>query len=327
MLWKVLSCPQCSAPLPKQARWRIVTCPYCKAVVGLGQEVVSASTFRDAWARAQATLLPVTSRVGLGRQSFRLLGKIAEDAHHEIFWTERLLPTPAVASLELAFDDVGAAALRQAAHALTELRRSEAAGAAVFTRRLPLVLALGTSAGPHGAGRLALALRHPPGAWGHLGEVLAAKPGGVEATHAVWIWRRILESLGFVHDSGWVHHEVKLEHLIVHPADHLVHLVGWSHARLRQITDPSPAALIKSASPQRDLVQSGWAIRALISGDKSREPSCDNAPRPLAELLQRVTEDPDFVARLDARTLADQVSAAARQAFGPPRFVHFHLPN
>jgi hypothetical protein len=41
-----LSCPQCSAPLPRAARWRTVNCSYCGAtVVRTGEETVERESF------------------------------------------------------------------------------------------------------------------------------------------------------------------------------------------------------------------------------------------------------------------------------------------
>lgn len=327
MLWKVLTCPQCSAPLPKQARWRMVTCPFCKATVGLGQQVVEAASYHQAWLRARAEVLFHADRIDCGRQSFRILARAGADSGSQSFLALRLLPTAIFAGLEVAADDDGAGRLRHEAAVLRQLHRSEAPGAHAFTRRLPLVLAFELSEGPLAPGQAVLALRHPPATWGSLAQVQEKFPGGIPATHAVWMWRRILESLAFVHDSGWVHGDLSLGNLMVHPHDHLVHLVGWSSAApLEAAGKVGWRKKLDRPTVQRDLVQSGWAIRSLLAGPTSGEPPWDKAPAPLAALIRKVTEDFDYTQSLAARALSEEVAAAGREAFGPPRFVHFELP-
>jgi len=325
MLWQILSCPQCGGPLPKQARWRTISCPYCKATVGFGPEPVRAATFREAWERARALALVQPQRLDRRKECYRLLAELGGGDEVDIYLAERTMPTPAVVRLELAQGENGKARLQREAEVLRALHQSEAAGVDVLTRRLPLVLALGTSEGPVGKGRAVLVLRHPPGAWGSLAQVQALQTTGVAPAHVVWIWRRMLESLAFVHASGWVHGDLSLENLLVHPEDHLVHLIGWSRARP---LEPSRSGVSLAApTPQRDLVQTGWAMRALIAGPTSSAPALDKAPKALAALLARVTEDADFSRQTDARTLSNLVSAAAREDFGPPRFLHFILPH
>ncbi len=324
MLWKVLTCPQCSAPLPKQARWRMVTCPFCRATVGLGQQMVEAASFRQAWQRALAAAAGRLDRLDCGRQSFAILGRAGAGGHSQAFVALRLLPTAIVAGLEVADGEEGAAALRRSAAVLRDLHRSEAPGAHAFSRRMPLVLALAYSDGPLLPGQVVLALRHPPHAWGSLAQAQQHFPRGVPATHIVWMWRRILESLAFVHDSGYAHGDLSLGNLMVHPHDHLVHLVGWSSAaRL----EPDGADALRRPTLRRDLVQSAWAMRSLLAGPTSGPPPADAAPAPLAALLRAVSEDEAATRGLTARALAEKVAAAGREAFGPPRFVHFELPN
>lgn len=321
MLWKVLTCPQCSAPLPRQARWRMVTCPFCRATVGFGPPVVAAAAFREAWQRARAEALAHPERLDFGRHSFRLMVRLGAGPGSESFLALRLLPTAAVASLTVALDEEGAQSLRREAAVLRELHASAAPGAHVFTRRLPLPLGLAFSEGPHAAGQVVLALRHPPAFWGSLARLQQRFPGGVPATHAVWMWRRILEILGFVHSSGLVHGDLAPGNLLVHPHDHLVHLVGWSAALpLEAGCDP------RRPTVARDLAQSGWAIRSLLAGPTAGKPPNGRAPAPLAELLAAVTQEPDFLRGKDARQLAEEVGRAAREAFGPPRFVPFEIP-
>ncbi len=169
---------------------------------------------------------------------------------------------------------------------------------------------------------MVLALRHPPGVWGSLARLQDRFPGGVPATHAVWMWRRILEILGFVHASGL---STATSRWATCWSTRMSTWCTWSAGR--RPCRSRPAAIPRQPTIARDLAQSGWAIRFLLAGPTSSPPPNDRAPAPLAELLGKVTEDPDFVRGKNARQLADEVGQAARAAFGPPRFDPFRDPR
>src|SRR5439155_6093800 len=61
-------------------------------------------------------------------------------------------------------------------------------------------------------------------------EMLVEHKGGVDPRAAVWMWKRVLDMLGWVHRGGWAHGNIGPSQLLVHPRDHGVALVGWSRA-------------------------------------------------------------------------------------------------
>lgn len=300
----------------------MVVCKYCGATVGSGQEAVRAADFRAAADRARAEAATSWSRLDCEGICFRLLERISENASTEIYRAEALAPARALVCLKLR-RGASAARTRREAEVLRTLHASTPAGVANLTRRLPFPIACGTSAGPHGVGCEVLALRHPPFAWGSLAQLNAAFPSGLDPAHTVWIWRRILESLSFVHAAGYVHGELRLDHLLIHPEEHLVHLIGWADAQPLSFSANSDRTL-RAPTIARDLAQSAWVIRALIAGTSPGTPAADRAPEPLRDLLERVAHDPHG---LSAHDLDAQVRAAARAAFGPPRFLHLNLPK
>lgn len=63
-----------------------------------------------------------------------------------------------------------------------------------------------------------------------LAEIMAAYPGGLDSRDAVWMFKRALAALGWVHKTGRVHGAVLPPHLLVHPTEHGAKLVGWSYS-------------------------------------------------------------------------------------------------
>ncbi len=302
-----LSCPQCSAPLPRAARWRTVTCGYCGTTITRGTETVERESFRAAWRRANAAQLSDTGRLLQWRDAhYRVLAPLGHGEHSEVLLAERLGALPERVTIKLARDAAGGAVLAREAAVLQSLQALSVPGAAYFTRRLPQPLGLGVAQGLGDGERQALVLRHPTGFWGSLQEVQQANsPQGIDARHAVWLWRRMLEVLAFVHGAGWTHRALAPAHALVHPRDHGVLLIGWSQAR----QDASGGAI------GRDLMASARSVRALLSD------SATSAP--LAALLRECSDDAIACERLSAQGIEQALSAASREAFGPPRFVHF----
>jgi tRNA A-37 threonylcarbamoyl transferase component Bud32 len=120
----------------------------------------------------------------------------------------------------------------------------------------------------------------------------------------VWIWRRLLELLGWIHENGVVHCRVRPEHVLLHPRDHGVVLVGWSHAARRE-------SVARSAD---DIVASAESLRHVLGG---------SLPAP----LEAVVHAAERGARSDASTLSAEVREAAREAFGPARYHPFTMPD
>lgn len=305
-----LTCPQCGGALPRQALWRMVACPYCDVQVTRSAQVVQRAEFRAALERVNARLCGPGPVLAIGGRRYRVLATLARGAASDVLLAERCAVVPERVTLKLAHGTVHA--LAREAEVLRALQALQGPGAAYFSQRLPQVVALSRSGEP-GHERDALVLRQPVGFWGSLAEVQRAHPHGVQdERHAVWIWRRLLEVLGYVHGAGWTHGDVSPEHALVHPGDHGVLLVGWSRAR-------------QGGDIARDLMQSAWTVRALLHGTDDAEPAMSaRIPRALAELLHTASTDARWCERHGAQGLDQALVAAARAAFGPPQFVPFH---
>jgi len=314
-----LSCPQCSAPLPRAARWRTVDCSYCGATIVRGEEIVERESFRAAWRRANADV-PGGRVLAWRGARYRVLAPIAAGEHSEVLLAERLGALPERVTMKLARDSAANGVLLREAAVLQGLQDLSGPGAAYFTRRLPQPVGTGVAEGLGDGARQALVLRHPTGFWGSLQDVERANPQGIDPRHAVWIWRRMLEVLSFVHGAGWTHRGLSPAHALVHPRDHGVLLIGWSRAQ-------HAAGSAHAAAVARDLMQAAWIVRALLHGGEGDEADVPgfgaHTPAPLAALLRQCSDDATACERLGAQGIEQALSAASREAFGAPQFVHF----
>lgn len=308
MAWVALNCPQCSAPLPRVALWRTVKCNSCGALITKTESIVTRDSFRQALNRARQESAGL-SAVVCGGARYQLLGRLGAGDISEVHLARRLDSAPLLATIKLSSVPAAAAHYAQEAHVSHELQLLDCDGAgAYFSRLLPDVIAQGAVEGNNG--KQALVLRHPIGFWGSLASLNDRLASGIDPRHAVWIWRRMLEVLNFVHKHDWCHGDIRPEHALVHPQDHGVLLIGWASAR-KGARDKDKVA---------DLCRSARVMEVLLCGaGGSSLPA--SVPAGLAQLVTRAADNQDGCCSQGAEHLDALLRAEAQVAFGPPSFV------
>ena len=322
-----LTCPQCGGPLPPQARWRMVKCPFCGAEVTRREAFVRSAPFHAAWLRAQALADAAAPVVRCAGAAYRVLCRLGSGERSEAYLAARVGPLGERVVVKLAHTtSLGteqAARFAAEGELLKRLQSTAGDGAAYFSQRLPQAIAWGTARDWRGRDVEALVLRHAPGHWGSLADVLDLHPRGIAARHVVWMWRRVLEALGFLHAAGFTHGDLQPAHLLVQPGDHGVMPIGWAHA-----AQASPLPAYGADAVDRcteDLRQLAWAMRAMLAGASANDPPpiVGSMPAPLAAVVRAASEDRAWCAARGAHGIDRALVDAAARSFGPPRFVPF----
>lgn len=330
MRLRVLACPRCGAPLPKRAALVRVVCEYCKSEVTIERYAVKAADYRR-------TLDDYVGAVGpdivtLENARFRVLERIATGHSSDVWRAERATRLSERVIIKILRDPADEPLLRNEQAVLLELANSNAKGTDFFAAFLPQRVGFGRGSGAHAGDRSSAVFREPAGFSHTLAGVQRAYPGGIDARHLVWVWRRSLELLGWLHLSGFVHGAVLPEHLLINARDHAVRLVGYSCAGrpgtpLAAVSPKDralyPEALLNggelSALADRTMLArvllQAWGGNPLRAGDA--------IPVELANLLER---EASGAGTLDAWALSEEVSAAAKHCFGAPKFVTLRLP-
>ncbi len=305
MAWLAVSCPQCGSPLPRVALWRSVKCGSCGSLIAKTESVVTRDSFRQALNRARQESAGLDALVcGGGR--YHLMQLLGMGERSKVYLARRIGALPFLATIKLSSASEAAAYAREA-QVLRDLQGLDGDGVgAYFSRLMPEVIAQGVVEGSDG--RQALVLRHPSGFWGSLAALNERFAGGLDPRHGVWIWRRMLEVLNFIHRHGWVHGHLRPEHALVHPEDHLVFIIGWASAR--RGTENDKAA---------DLCRSARVVQVLLSGASGTIPN--SVPAGLAQLVTRAAMDEGFCGAQGPEGLDELLRGEARTAFGPPSFV------
>jgi len=314
-----LACPRCGGPLPPEAERRPTRCPYCGGTVLALPDLVDAARFRrafDAYDRECERIAP-GERVHIAEVPYRLFGEcgtgtssIVRSGRRDRRITEEVvvkLPRHPGAALRLGHEH----------QVLTALSISTARGASHFGRLVPAPVAL-HQATSSSTGRISegpsLVLRRPSGFVHTLADVAAEHPGGLDPRHGVWLWRRLLEVLGFVHESGFAHGAVMPEHVLVHSRDHGARLIGFGAAR------SVDGGRTSSSRRLADLVAAAKAVAGAV------QPGA--RPDPFGRLLMRWADgdiDTSAADPADAYAVHERVGDVARDVYGQPAYVPLAL--
>lgn len=177
-----------------------------------------------------------------------------------------------------------------------------------------------------------------------LEEVHAAYPTGICLEDAVWFFNRMLEGLGYIHRSGYIHGAVLPCHFMIRPRDHGGKFLDFSYAvkpseRVRALSAPwrafyAPEITSKQpVSPSTDIYMAARSIVYVLGGASGAVPT----PRPDDPTKTRAAEQ--FAAFL--RTCLDRRGAGPGDAwqvrhalgemlarlYGPPKFHPFSMPR
>lgn len=311
--YALVSCPQCNAPLPALAPTGVMHCSYCGVAL-----VPTSGGVRLRQPPEQDLAEPGRSRLWVGGRRYLLDGRIAKGSSSDVFLArfDHRLTERVVVKMLRAGDDLDV--FRHEWDVLQALQRATREGTAHFSRLMPAPVAFGEARlGVHGTEgtRQVMVLGLASGFVHTFDAVRAAYPTGIPPGASIWLWKRVLESLAWLHGAGFVHGAVLPEHLLVHARDHGVRLIGFScamHLGDRLKVSAGGVAPGTEAQPSLDFSMSAQAMQSLLG---------PSIPEPLQQLLWRAGTFSDGWA------LIAEVDRVARELFGPPKYVPFQMPG
>lgn len=325
-------CPRCGAPMPPPSAVRSQRCAYCRIVLAPANGVWRPENADDDERYGDDR----EPRLWIDGHRYALVGRLARGESSDVFLGRRDEAMSANVVIKVLRAKGAGDLFAREESVLEALASSTAQGAPHFSRLVPERVAFGKGRlGMNGLGgdRMIAIRRWRPGFVHTLDDVRRAHRDTLEPAHAVWMWKRVLELLGFVHAAGWVHGAVLPAHLLVNARDHGVVLAGFSRAvrpgqKLPALTRDAKAFYPDdvwaggAASARTDLAMSARAMLQMLGGDPLRAPS--RVPAPFAQLLESTAHAP---AAPDAWALVEEASRVAREVFGPPKFVPFDMPG
>ncbi len=120
---------------------------------------------------------------------------------------------------------------------------------------------------------------------------------GLDGKHLGWMFNRILEALGFVHQQGWIHGAILPPHLLFHAENHGLLLAGWIHAekantQLKVVPErfkdwyPPECRKKHPATPSVDIYLAAKSLIYLAGGDPVLNILPEHIPPKMARFIK-----------------------------------------
>jgi hypothetical protein len=304
-----------------------VVCEYCQSEVTIERYAVKAAEYRGALSDYSSAVGGSAPTVTIANVRYELRGRLATGHSSDVWLGRRATRLGERVVLKLLRDAEDEPLLGNEQRMLRALSQSNERGTDFFSTLLPQPVAYGRCERADAPWTMAAVFREPVGFSHTLQGVRRALGTALDARHAVWIWRRTLELLSWVHQSGVVHGAILPEHVLIHARDHGTRLVGWSCAvarggqlRVAAAADlglyPEPVLSGAGLTPQTDLIMLARSLQRVLD--------MAAVPKPLARVLDREASGRGGE---DAWALAEELSGAARDSFGAPKYVELVLPG
>jgi len=265
-----------------------------------------------------------------------LEGKLAEGDSSFVYrgrWVVRLGELVVIKVLR-ALED--AELFRREWDTLTALHSSDVRGADHYVTRLPSPIAHGLV--DSDTERPASVFDWKSGFVHTLADVGKEHRGGVRGEVVVWILKRLLEQLGWVHRAGFVHGAVHPDHILVHPLDHGAMLVGWtasspwSRGRTQPLSAMSPSWKDLYPSSQPSSIEASPALdiemacrcAQLVGGWFL---ALESVPLIKEGAVKAVIDRGASGAEDDAWALRDALVEASIADHGPPAYNPLTMPG
>lgn len=321
--------------MPPPPATRTSRCGYCTALLAPGPGGWQAAAIDTP---EEPYLDPHLQRVWVGGHRYALLGRIAQGESTDVFWARRDGRLTERVLIKFLRADGDEDLLENERRVLEVLDKSRIQGTPYFLPLLPQRVDDGIARiGKNGneGERPACVTRWRSGFVHSMDDVFATYSSGIAPEASVWMWKRMLEFLGWLHKNSFVHGAILPQHILVHARDHGVVFVGWSAATAigkplsvanSNLREYYPESVWQGApaSIKIDLTMSARVLLKALGGSVERAPS--RVPQSLARLLERHARG-ETQHYEDAWTIRDELDNAARQAFGPPKFIPFSMPG
>jgi len=162
-------------------------------------------------------------------------------------------------------------------------------------------------------------------------EIRKRYPEGLDGRHLAWMFNRTLEVLGFVHRAGWIHGAVLPPHLMFHPEDHALMLVGWIHAeRLNRPLSVVPARFADwyprecrdraPLTPSVDIFLAAKTVIHLAGGDPVRGEVPKAVPNDIRRFLKACLLETPRSRCQDAWQLHEEFTQLLEGVYGFPKY-------
>jgi hypothetical protein len=177
-----------------------------------------------------------------------------------------------------------------------------------------------------------------------MSEVMGAYPGGIDPRDAAWMWRRMLETMHWVHKVGHFHGAILPCHVLIRPEDHAGRLIDWSYgAKISDDLDCRVKAIVPEYEdfypPETtkkiphtgafDVYMAGKCMIALLGAPRSSltpDRLRSEVPQAIRGVLKACILGSPNARYPDMTHVYRDFDEALRTTYGPKKFREFHMP-
>lgn len=172
-----------------------------------------------------------------------------------------------------------------------------------------------------------------------MSDVLGVYPKGLDYRDVVWMFKRLLVGLGYVHGQGYIHGAVIPPHVLVHSVNHGARIVGWSYAveqddksHVRALSKAyrtfyAPEILAKKpATSETDIFMAAKCFVAMVGGDVATGRMPDSVPAPIQGFIQGCLLASPAARPNDAWKLHDELKDILEKVVGKPKYRPLAMP-
>lgn len=280
--------------------------------------------------------------VRINNEPYLLHGKVASGEFCDVYYGSRVDPLEIV-TVKLARESTDEAvdALRREGQVIDALMAKSVQGSHYFSRFLPQFVVKSTRHNLVSDGFVGTAnvFRWRVGFQYTYEDIGAAYPEGVDGRTAVWLWKRTLDILGWIHEAGYVHGSVTPQHIVVHPRDHGSMLVGWSRTALKNTPLVARSTEYKmyypqevweggKVTPETDITMSARSLFCVLGGDIDTGTLPPEVHPEFAALVYAHAGDVPGAKRFtSAWDLLTEVDRVAKVVYGGKKFHPFNMPR
>lgn len=174
-----------------------------------------------------------------------------------------------------------------------------------------------------------------------LEEVRKVYGSGIHPRDMAWMWRRLLNVLGFVHEAKVIHGAVLPLHILIEPKDHKLALAGWGFSvrdprgtsdRIRAMSVsyegwyPGEVTAKATPTPALDLCMAARCMLYLIGADPLGDGTHPGMEPAFQAYFARCVQPNAARRPQDAWTLLGEFDQLIEREWGPREFRVFRLP-
>ena len=340
---QAMICPQCNAPLSPHRFAKSAKCPYCGTTVHYQDDEktpLSANVFHKSYNRwNDPASQGFDNVISIGKSHWSLKEKISHGDTCDVYMGMRARWPTEMAVIKILRDEQYKNLFDNEWQRIQALQDSKAPGSDFFSRLLPQPIIHGKVTGSNQNGQEVSVFRWESGFKYSLADILKANPHGVPVRASIWLWRRILEMLNFIHTSELVHGAVLPQHILIQENEHGARLVSYTctgpigetlRMTAKNHSECYPKWFKKGShlSQQADLVMSARCMLTALGGNASKGSLPKEVPETLAKVILRVAKakENEHVTP-NAWVLRDELGQVADNVYGDSVFIPIEMPD